>query len=93
MAGYYQFFREFLMALESGGYFVLICDSRSPTFAYHNREITRGLIPFLLSIIPEELHERFRVLYIQEILDEIWATDRHEWVNDFEKKYGFSNDD
>ena len=89
MAGYYQFFREVLMALEFGGSFVLLCDSRSPTFAYKDRNTSRGLMNFLLSLIPEHLHSKIKVLYIQEVVEAIQKTGRHEWVDEFEKKYGW----
>ncbi len=88
MAGYYQFFREVLMALELGGIFILLCDSRSPTFAYQARNVHRGLMPFLISLIPSHLHSKIKVLYIQEVVMAIKETDRHEWVGEFEKKYG-----
>ncbi len=89
MAGYYQFFREVLMALELGGVFVLLCDSRSPTFAYQDRSTSRGLMPFLLSLIPGHLHSKIKILYIQEVVEAIRELGRHEWVGEFEKKYGF----
>ncbi len=88
MAGYYQFFREVLMAMELGGVFILLCDLRSPTFAYEDRDTNRGLIPFLLSLIPHHLHPKVKILYIQEVVEAIRETGRHEWICEFEKKYG-----
>jgi len=88
MAGYYQFFRETLMAFELGGSFILLCDSRSPTFVYKNRNISRGLMPFLLSLIPDHLHPNIKVLYIQEVVAAISETGQHDWIGEFEKKYG-----
>lgn len=90
MAGYYQFFREVLMALELGDVFILLCDSRSPTFAYKDRDTNRGLIPFLLSLIPQHLHPKVKILYIHEVVEEIRETGRHEWIGEFEKKYGLA---
>ena len=86
MAGYYQFFREILMAFELGGSFILLCDSRSPTFVYKNRNISRGLMPFLLSLIPDHLHPKIKVLYIQGVVAAIRETGRHDWIGEFEKK-------
>lgn len=88
MAGYYQFFREVLMALALGGFFILLCDSRSPTFAYKNRNVSRGLMPFLLSLVPDDLHPKIKILYIQEVIEAIRESGQHEWVWEFEKKYG-----
>jgi len=88
MAGYYQFFREILMALEFGGVFALLCDSRSPTFAYQDRNTSRGLMPFLLSLIPGHLHSKIKILYIQEVVRAVKETGQHEWIGEFEKKYG-----
>jgi len=88
MAGYYQFFREVLMALELGGAFVLLCDSRSPTFAFQDRNASRGLMPFLLSLIPGHIHSKIKVLYIQEVVGAIREMVRHDWVGEFERKYG-----
>lgn len=88
MAGYYQFFREVLMALEFSGVFILLCDLRSPTFTYKDRDTNRGLIQFLLSLIPHYLHTKVKILYIQEVVEAIRETGRHEWISEFEKKYG-----
>ncbi|MBL6983852.1 MAG: hypothetical protein ISR58_21925 [Anaerolineales bacterium] len=88
MAGYYQFFREVLMTLELGGVFVLLCDSRSPTFVYQDRSSSRGLMPFLLSLIPGHLHSKIKILYIQEVVEAIRESGRHVWIGEFEKKYG-----
>lgn len=88
LAGYYQFFRELLMALELGGDFVLLCDARSPAFVYQDRNASRGLLPFLLSLIPEHLNSKVKVLYIQELVEAIRKTGRHKWIGEFERKYG-----
>lgn len=88
MPGYYQFFREFLMALEFGGAFVLLCDSRSPTFSYGIRDAQRGIFPFLLSLVPEHLHPKIKIVYFQEVVDAIRETGNHEWIGEFEVKYG-----
>jgi hypothetical protein len=58
MASYYLFFREVLMVLELDGAFVLICDRRSPTFTYRDADAKRGLMPFLLSLIPPAARAR-----------------------------------
>lgn len=87
MISYYQFFREALMALELGGDFVLLCDRRSPTFFYGDNPV-RGMMNFLLSLLPESAQERISVVTIQEVVEAIQATDRHEWINEFVLKYG-----
>ena len=90
-ACYKQFFREFLMALELGDAFVLLCDSRSPTFSFKTRDAQRGLFPFLLSLVPEHLHPKVKILYIQEVVEAIRGSGRHEWIGEFETKYGLAD--
>ena len=88
MTAYYQFFRESLMALELGGDFVLLCDRRSPTFAYMDNYTQRGILPFLLSLLPESARERIAVVAIQDVAQAIQETGRHEWISEFISKYG-----
>ena len=88
MINYYQFSREALMALELGGEFVLLCDRRSPTFAYGEDDTERGIMPFLLSLLPEEAREHIAVITMQDVVEAIRATGLHEWVSEFEAKYG-----
>jgi len=66
------------MALELGGAFVLICDRRSPTFTYRDGGAERGLMPFLLSLIPTAASARIKVLYIQDVVSAILESGRYE---------------
>lgn len=88
MASYYQFFREVLLAFESEGSFVLLCDRRSPAFAYGDGDAQRGLFPFLASLLPQPARDRVKLVAIQDIVSAIRKTKRHEWIGEFEKKYG-----
>jgi hypothetical protein len=88
MTTYYQFFREILMAFELGGIFVLLCDRRSPTFAYGDNDAQRGIMTFLMSLLPESARERIAVVTIQDVVEAIRTIGRHEWIGEFEKKYG-----
>lgn len=90
ITSYYQFFREVLTALKLEGTFVLICDRRSPTFAYQDGGAKRGLMPFLLSLIPPAVRARIKVVYIQDLVTTIRESGRHEWIGEFKKKYGIS---
>ena len=92
MTNYYQFFREALMALELGGDFVMLCDRRSPTFAYGDDDPERGMMPFLLSLLPKKARKHIAVITIQDLVEAIRATDRHEWVSGFEAKYGLDRE-
>jgi POLQ-like helicase len=65
LALYYQFFRELLFAFEKGGDFVLLHDQRSPVFC---GPAGRGLLPFLLSLVPEHLQSRVHAITIQQVL-------------------------
>jgi hypothetical protein len=85
-AAYYQYFREVLFALEKGGSFVLLYDARNPTFVANDSE--RGLIPFLLSLTPLTLRDRIAAITIQEVASAVRETGRHEWLDEFDAKYG-----
>jgi hypothetical protein len=88
---HYQFFREVLFALELDSIFVLLFDERNPTFICDGPHGERGLMPFLLSFVPETLHERVEMLSIQQVVDAIKSTGNHEWVGEFKSKYGCNN--
>ena len=88
MASYYQFFREVLLAFELGGSFVLLCDRRSPAFLYGDEGVCRGFFPFLVSLLPPPIRDRVKLVAIQDVVNAIRCTNRHEWIGEFEKKYG-----
>jgi len=87
---YYQFFREALFAFEHDGIFVLLCDERSPVFYSDGPKGQRGLMPFLLGLLPQELRHQVIQVTVQELLTEIKLSGNHEWVDDFEEKYGLA---
>jgi hypothetical protein len=87
---HYQFFREVLFALELGCTFVLLFDERNPTFICEGSHGKRGLMPLLLSFIPEALRDRVTMLSLQQVVMAIKSTGRHEWIQEFESKYGLS---
>lgn len=88
LASYYQFFREVIFALELGGYFVLLSDERSPTFSCDGPQVKRGLMPFLLPLVRQSLHTRIATVSIQQVVAAIKSSGRHEWITEFERKYG-----
>jgi hypothetical protein len=88
LASYYQFFREVIFALELGGSFVLLSDERNPTFSCDSLQGKRGLMPFLLSLVPQLLHTRIATVGIQQVVAAIKSSERHEWITGFEQKYG-----
>jgi hypothetical protein len=89
MASYYQFFRELLFAVELGGSFVLLSDDRSPTFHTSGRDGARGLMPFLLGLVPEGLRGRVHSISIQQVVASIRESGGHDdWIGEFERKYG-----
>ncbi len=87
LAIYYQFFREFLFALENNGYFVLLIDKRNPAFEKFGINGKRGLIPTLFSRIPRRHQDQFKVIYIQDVLP-VLEQHGYTWVGEFRKKYG-----
>lgn len=88
---HYQFFREVLLSLEKGGVFVLLSDARSPVFHCQSNEKNGGLMPFLLTLVPEHLRKRILSISVQELTEEIKVADTHQdWIGNFERKYGLT---
>jgi POLQ-like helicase len=88
LSSYYQFFREVIFALELSGSFVLLSDERNPTFSCDGPHGRRGLMPFLLSMVPQPLLASVATVSIQQVVAAIKASGRHEWIAEFERKYG-----
>lgn len=88
LASYYQFFREVVFALELGGSFVLLSDERNPTFSCDGPQGKRGLMPFLLSLVPQSVRPRVATVSIQQVVAAIKSSGQHEWITEFERKYG-----
>ena len=80
LATYYQFFREVIFALELGGSFVLLSDERSPTFSCDGSQGKRGLMPFLLSLIPESARARVAIVSVQQVVAAIKTSKQHKWI-------------
>ncbi len=87
LALYYQFFRELLFALESGGDFVLLYDRRNPSFYSEGLPVQRGLMPFLETFVPDEIRERVHAISIREVVESFKRTEGFPWLAEFEKKY------
>ena len=88
---HYQFFREVLLSLEKDGVFILLSDDRSPVFHCNVDGMNKGLMPFLLTFVPEELKGRIASISVQELVNSIKESGNHShWVSEFERKYGFA---
>jgi len=87
---HYQFFREVLFALEHGGSFVLLSDERSPIFYRTGPPGKRGLMPSLLALTPQSLHNRIASVNIQQVVAAIKSLGEPDWLIEFERKYGLS---
>lgn len=87
-AMYYQFFRELIFAIESGGDFVLLYDQRNPTFFCGDPTNERGLMPFLNTFVPDHLKDQIHSISIQQIVSAYKKNGDFSWLNEFEKKYG-----
>ncbi|GAM10469.1 hypothetical protein OR1_02758 [Geobacter sp. OR-1] len=89
---HYQFFREFLLAIEKGGTFVLLSDERSPVFKCKSDNGTeKGLLPFLTELLPDNLRSKVASITIQELVAEIEKQNIHgDWIFDFKRKYGMT---
>lgn len=90
LAFHYQFFRELVFSLEKGGNFLLLSDERSPVFHCKVRNIERGLMPLLLQFVPRSYRKRVGSVSVQELVQEIKQSGRHNWIAEFEKKYGLA---
>ena len=88
LALYYQFFREVIFAFEAGGDFVLLYDKRNPSFFSSGITSDHGLMPFLLTFVPQELRNRIHSITIQHVVDVFRRFDGFDWLLEFNKKYG-----
>jgi hypothetical protein len=88
LAMYYQFFRELIFSIESGGDFVLLFDQRNPSFYCGDSSKERGLMPFLTSFVPENLLGRINAISIQQVVAAYHENSSLDWLNEFESKYG-----
>ena len=88
LASHYQFFREALFSLEKGGTFVLLSDDRNPTFSFEDPASERGLVPFLLKLIPKQHQRQMGHVSIQSVVKAIESSPRNEWIGRFKIKYG-----
>lgn len=86
---HYQFFREVLFSLEKGGIFILLSDERSPVFHGGLKGTNRGLMPFLLTCVPQKLKGQILSISVQDLVSEIQVVSNHsDWINEFKRKYG-----
>jgi hypothetical protein len=91
MASHYQFFRIVLFALAYGRPCVLLSDARSPSFdnrGLDGQQRQRGRMPMLLDFVPEVARSQVVAVTIQDVVAAIKAGGGHEWVGQFEEKYG-----
>ncbi len=89
-ASYYQFYREVMFAIASGGRFVLLHDARNPAFLKSAPgQPPRGLWPFLIESIPADLRDRVGRITMQSVVAAIRESGRHnDWIDEFSSKYG-----
>lgn len=87
---YYQFFRELLFAIESGGDFVLLYDERNPAFFTPESAEKRGLMPLLRTFVPGKLRERVHALSIQRVVNSYKQFGGFAWLSEFEQKYALT---
>jgi len=88
LAMYYQFFRELIFAVESGGEFVLLFDRRNPSFYCGDSPNERGLMPFLRSFVPEGISHRIYSVSIQQVVAAYQEYGGFDWLKEFKMKYG-----
>ena len=96
LAPYYQFFRTVLFALEHGRPCVLMSDTRNPAFdnrGLDGQQARRGQLPLLRDFVPQSVRSQVKTVTVQEIVAAIKASGRHEWIPEFEKKYGLGEEE
>lgn len=91
LANHYQFFREAIFAFEHQGIFLLLCDERSPVFYADGPNGPRGVMPFLVSLLPGKLQQQVSYVTVQELVAEIESLDHREWIGEFKAKYGLES--
>ena len=89
LVNYYQFFREILLSIEKGGYFVLLSDERSPVFNCNAGAKSKGLMPLLVEFVPDNYRNRIIQITVQEVVEYISKSESHnDWIDEFKDKYG-----
>lgn len=68
------------------GYFVMLIDKRNPAFQKSNGKAERGLIPFLISLLPEKYKDVVKVIYMQDVVNMLDIS-KYNWKDDFKLKY------
>lgn len=91
LANHYQFFKEVICAFEHQGIFILLCDERSPVFYSDGPKGPRGVMPFLVSLLPNELQRHVSYVTVQELVAEIELLAEYEWLGEFKAKYGLAS--
>lgn len=88
LANHYQFFRLLLFAQYYKRPFTLLFDDRNPAFIAQGEAGDRGLVPFLMTFVPEHLKTSIILLPMADVVEKIRTSGRHPWVVEFAKKYG-----
>jgi hypothetical protein len=91
LANHYQFFREAVFAFEHKGIFLLLYDERSPVFYSDGLNGPRGVMPFLVRLLPSELQRHVSYVSVQELIAEIESHVQHEWIGEFKTKYALES--
>jgi len=92
LALFYQFFRELVFAIESGGDFILLYDERNPSFYGDGSSGHRGLMPFLTTFVPEGISSRIHAISIQQLVESFKRHEEFTWLTEFEKKYALTQE-
>lgn len=76
---------------EDQGIFILLCDERSPVFCTGGPNGPRGVMPFLVGLLPDELQRHVSYVTVQELVAEIEILAQHKWLGEFREKYGLAS--
>lgn len=86
---FYQAYRLLLSALESQGqcYFMLIHDTRNPTFQINDNGRDRGRFVRFKGLLPEDIKKKVFILSIQQIVEYFKEHRKSNWLAEFQEKY------
>ena len=89
---HYQFYRELLLALQKGGYFVLLGDARSPVFVRQDRGVAKGTRSRLVALLSPRVRSSVAYLTVQQLVERAEQIGGHDWTAAFRAKYVLRNE-
>ncbi|MBI2836106.1 MAG: hypothetical protein HYX85_00230 [Chloroflexi bacterium] len=83
----YQAYRVILFSLEKRGHFLLLYDSRNPSFVAERINVRRGLFYRVYESLPENVKDRCHSLSTQSVVSILQKHPELDWVDEVVAKY------